>query len=183
MHPDIDRRAAKAVGKIRVTLHDRDIATHIAGDIANADIFFKEDSIVCSGIYRARGNEAGMVYVVGASSSHPCPESSPFRSLPKYRSALFTAMTRSKGWLRVTGVGESMQELCDEYKKLQHMRYQLKFEYPTSKQLERMRKIHQDTEPRKTKADELEQDVKEGRKSFLEAHSIMLNDQEGVYKK
>ena len=36
----------------------------------------------------------------------------------KSRNILFTAMTRSKAWVRVTGYGEAMESLCSEYKQI-----------------------------------------------------------------
>lgn len=60
--------AREKLGKIRKALFDKNIPSHTAGVDTDADVFFKtdNDSITCTGIYRAKGNEAGMVYVVNA---------------------------------------------------------------------------------------------------------------------
>ena len=69
------------------------------------DVFFaeNEESVAFTGIYRAKGNEAAMVYVI---NSDLCYDST--FELAKKRNQLFTAITRSKAWVRVLGVGENM---------------------------------------------------------------------------
>ena len=56
------------LGLIQSMLYEHDIAAHIAGVSTSADIFFREDreSITLTSTHRAKGNEAGMVYVVNA---------------------------------------------------------------------------------------------------------------------
>lgn len=106
----------------------KDISIHLAGTVSPED-FFREDSIVYSTIYRAKGNEAYMVYIVNAQR---CADS----LTPKSdRNALFTAITRSKGWIRVLGYGEEMQLLCDEFEEIKKHDFKLYFEhYPTEEE-------------------------------------------------
>ncbi|MCK9905294.1 ATP-binding domain-containing protein, partial [Frankia sp. Cpl3] len=100
------------LGPIRKALLDRSIPNHLAGVDTLADIFFQpdRDSITFTGIYRAKGNEAGMVYIVNADE---CQSDS--TNLARLRSRLFTAITRSKAWVRVVGVGPKMDQLIEEY--------------------------------------------------------------------
>lgn len=106
----------------------KDISIHLAGTVSPED-FFRKDSIVYSTIYRAKGNEAYMVYIVNAQR---CADS----LTPKSdRNALFTAITRSKGWIRVLGYGEEMQLLCDEFEEIKKHNFKLYFEhYPTEEE-------------------------------------------------
>ena len=106
----------------------KDISIHLAGTVSPED-FFRKDSIVYSTIYRAKGNEAYMVYIVNAQR---CADS----LTPKSdRNALFTAITRSKGWIRVLGYGEEMQLLCDEFEEIKKHDFKLYFEhYPTEEE-------------------------------------------------
>ncbi len=53
-----------------------------------------------TGIYRAKGNKAGFVLVMNAQD---CCKSC---ILATVRNQLFTAITRSKAWVRVTGIGD-----------------------------------------------------------------------------
>lgn len=77
------------VASIRNMLFFENINSHTAGVDTTPDVFFTEndDSIVFTGIYRAKGNEAAMVYVINAES---CYDS--FFDLAKKRNQLFTAM-------------------------------------------------------------------------------------------
>lgn len=104
------------------------INIHTAGASTPED-FFRPDSIVYSSIRRAKGNEAFMVYIINAQNciSHLTKRSD--------RNALFTAITRSKGWTRVFGVGAGMEELCEEFEKIKENDFQLVFDpYPTEEQ-------------------------------------------------
>lgn len=71
------------------------VRVHTAG-AASPEDFFRERSIVYSSVRRAKGNESYMVYIVNAQK---CVNSLQRRT---DRNALFTAITRSKGWVRVT---------------------------------------------------------------------------------
>ena len=105
---------------------------HAAGASSPED-FFRDDSVVYSGIRRAKGNETFMVYILNAQK---CVNSLQRRS---DRNALFTAITRSKGWVRVLGHGEDMDALVQEFEEIKKHNFQLYFpEYPdkeTQKQI------------------------------------------------
>lgn len=108
------------------------------------DVFFKSDnsSIAFTGIRRAKGNEAGMVYIINAQD---CNSTS--GNLATLRNQLFTAITRSKAWVRVLGIGAGMQSLIDEYKSLQSKSYELHFRYPTQAERAQMSIVHRDISP------------------------------------
>ena len=129
------------VAPIRAMLFAENINSHTAGVDTTPDIFFVEnnDSVVFTGIYRAKGNEAAMVYVINAES---CYDS--YYDLAKKRNQLFTAITRSKAWVRVVGVGEDMDKLIDEYKKVKAHNYTLDFIYPDKSQREKMNIVNRD---------------------------------------
>ena len=110
----------------------------------SADVFFMPgaESVTFTGIYRAKGNEAGMVYIVNAQE---CQSST--YNLARVRNRLFTAMTRSKACVRVLGVGPKMQQLVEEYNRIKQADYRLSFRYPTSAELEKLLIIHRDMTP------------------------------------
>lgn len=108
------------------------INIHTAG-AASPEDFFREKSIVYSSVRRAKGNEAFMVYIVNAQN---CVNTIQRRT---DRNALFTAITRSKGWVRVLGYGEDMQTLCDEFERIKENEFKLHFaHYPTKDEQERI---------------------------------------------
>ena len=63
--------ARKKLGRIRAELLARDIPSHLAGVDTKADVFRRNRiGVTCTGIHRAKGNEAAMVYVVNAEEAH-----------------------------------------------------------------------------------------------------------------
>ena len=63
------------------------------------------------------------------------------------RNRLFTSITRSKSWVRVVGIGDSMDELCREFEELRCRNFKLCFKYPTDEQLEQLRIVYRDMTP------------------------------------
>lgn len=107
---------------------DNTISIHLAGSSTPED-YFRPDSVVYSGIRRAKGNECYMVYIVNAQS---CVNTLRNRS---DRNALFTALTRSKGWVNVFGYGDNMQYLIDEFDIIKNHDFKLYFnKYPTEEE-------------------------------------------------
>lgn len=131
----------KIVAPIRALLFQEGIVSHTAGVDTAPDVFFADDnnSVAFTGIYRAKGNEAAMVYVV---NSQVCFDS-PF-DLAKLRNQLFTAITRSKAWVRVLGVGENMDGLISEYEQVKAHGFTLDFTYPTQSQRNHMNVVNRD---------------------------------------
>ena len=80
-----------------------------------------------------------MVYIVNAEA---CFGS--FFDLAKLRNQLFTAITRSKAWVRVLGVGSGMEGLIAEYEKVKDHRFTLDFIYPTKAQRDHMNIVNRD---------------------------------------
>ena len=131
----------KKVGPIRSRLLEMKINSHLAGVDTDPDTFFETDdaSVTFTGIYRAKGNEAGMVYIINAQD---CSTAS--FNLASIRNRLFTAITRSKAWVRVLGIGPGMKTLMEEYGQLKHNDFKLCFIYPNKEQREQLQIVHRD---------------------------------------
>ena len=131
----------RIVAPIRSQLYQFGIASHTAGVDTAPDIFFSDnnDSVAFTGIYRAKGNEAAMVYIVNA---QVCFNS--YFDLAKIRNQLFTAITRSKAWVRVLGIGDEMQKLISEYENVKKHGFTLDFVYPTKAQRDHMNIVNRD---------------------------------------
>lgn len=110
----------------------------LAGVNADRDTFRIEGSITCSSIYRAKGNEAPMVYIV---NSEYCACGTEMITL---RNTLFTAITRSRAWVKICGISPMMGNLKAEIDKCILSSYELSFKIPTQVGLEKMRLIHRD---------------------------------------
>jgi len=131
----------KQVGPIRKILFDRGIQSHVAGVDTDSDIFFKpeEGSVAFTGIFRAKGNEAGMVYIVNAQD---CFES--FGGVGRVRNQLFTAITRSKAWVKILGHGPNMAKLTEEIEKIEANDFKLNFKYPDAPLRKKLRVVNRD---------------------------------------
>lgn len=128
----------KLVGAFRQKLFDNDINSSLAGVSGSPDIFYNQDTITFTGVYRAKGNEAAMVYIINSQYCYSGVE------LAKKRNILFTAMTRSKAWVRVCGYGEKMVGLKEEYDMIKNNKFKLHFRYPTSQEREHMNLVNRD---------------------------------------
>ncbi len=142
------------VGPIRKILFEREIQSHLAGVDTSPDVFFDEDgkSVAFTGIYRAKGNEAGMVYIINAQD---CQFS--LGGMATLRNRLFTAITRSKAWVRVVGFGDGMQKLINEFERVKAQDFCLKFRYPTAEERKHLNIVNRDKDVRV---------VREGAKNF-----------------
>jgi superfamily I DNA and RNA helicase len=130
-----------AVGNARQTLMQMGINSNLAGVTTIADIFTEPGTVTFTGIFRAKGNEAAMVYVINAQDCF----SAPFpRDVARVRNRLFTAITRSKAWVRVLGVGSAMSALKTEFEKAKAENFTLRFRYPTEAERKTMQTVNRD---------------------------------------
>lgn len=119
----------REVGAARDLLFSKSsINSELAGVSTSVDVFSKSGSVTFTGVFRAKGNEAGMVYIINADDSFVGWNKS---ATALERNRLFTAITRSKAWVRVLGIGKNMDGLIEEWDALRKNEYKLKFCYPT----------------------------------------------------
>ena len=131
--------AAADAGPLVAQLLAKGIQSHIVGVTRGLNEFHVPNSIAISGIYRAKGNEAAVVYVLNSEFCY-----GGWGGSIRRRSILFTAITRSRAWVRICGVGENMQLLANEWSQVVDHDYCLSFNYPTPEEIEKMRRIHRD---------------------------------------
>lgn len=110
----------------------------LVGVDTDRDTFRVNGCITCANIYRAKGNEAPMVYIVNAEY---CSEGI---ELIKLRNILFTSITRSRAWVRICGVGEKMDQIKNEYDNCIKNEYDLCFRVPTVEELKKARRINRE---------------------------------------
>ncbi|ECV3883857.1 hypothetical protein A3010_23095, partial [Salmonella enterica subsp. enterica serovar Bredeney] len=158
IHPDTIRMRNE-VGYLRDLLFQNGINTSIAGITSSPDEFFSDNSVTFTSIFRAKGNEAAMVYIMDA---HYCNVD---YELAKRRNILFTAMTRTKAWLRVCGVGSSFDGLINEYNEVKQRGFKLEFTYPTEAERKKMRLVNRDM---------TSQERKRVHQAKLNAHNLMV---------
>ncbi|MFW5394074.1 ATP-binding domain-containing protein, partial [Yersinia sp. 2544 StPb PI] len=123
---------ARQAAYLTYELRNLKIDCHIVGKDTTRDIIFRDNSIAITHIHRAKGNEAAMVYVMNSQFYQGGYE------LGKKRNSLFTAITRTKAWLRICGVGPDMDIIVNEYGEVVNNNYRLSFNYPNSEKIDAM---------------------------------------------
>lgn len=112
-----------------------------ANNILNSylgDEFVVDGSVTLSTVYRAKGNEAGLVYVVGVDSYTKEEKNNII-----FRNKLFTAFTRSKAWLKISGIDFSNSAILDLGKEIESTKnndYKFIFRYPGESQIKTLRR-------------------------------------------
>jgi superfamily I DNA and RNA helicase len=134
-------KTRSAVAAARSRLFDLGINSSLAGVSGSPDVFFENDVVTFTGIFRAKGNEAAMVYVINAND---CYDAFVPALLTRARNQLFTAITRSKAWVRVFGVGPDMQSLMAEYERVKANDFKLSFVYPDAERRKELKIINRD---------------------------------------
>jgi superfamily I DNA and RNA helicase len=118
----------------------RNVRSHFAGAAGRVDeLFGTEGSVPISGINRAKGNEAAMVYVVHAEHGAYTDK------VVRRRNTLFSAITRSRAWVRITGAGEQMRTIERELNHVAAHDYKLVLTVPTAAELTRIRQLQRDS--------------------------------------
>ncbi|OHC21182.1 MAG: hypothetical protein A2883_16695 [Pseudomonadales bacterium RIFCSPHIGHO2_01_FULL_64_12] len=79
----------------------------IPGYVESSDVFKPKGFVTISTPFRAKGNEANIVFVINA---HRLSNDFTLRM----RNAFFVAVTRSRGWCYISGVGAGMEPLVSE---------------------------------------------------------------------
>lgn len=153
-------------------LEKKGMTAHIAGSTSSQDELFLHNSVAISHIHRAKGNEAPMVYVLNSDYCLSGPE------LIQKRNALFTAITRSRAWVRICGIGSAMKELEKEVKAVKDHQYELSFNVPTAEEIKRLRTIHRDmTEAERVKVRKVEKNVEDALRILEEMDPAALPEE------
>ncbi|GAA2845606.1 hypothetical protein Acy02nite_47140 [Actinoplanes cyaneus] len=157
--PDTYRSKSRGP-RIMRELRRKNIKSHLVGVTTSQDAVFRPDSVAIAHIFRAKGNEAPMVYVLDAQYG-----AAQFNRVSR-RNTIFTAITRSRAWVRITGWGDDMTTICNETRKIIDNQYRLSFTVPTDVELQRLRHVHRG---RSVRDEEKVRKATEGITTFLEA--------------
>jgi superfamily I DNA and RNA helicase len=153
-------RAKRRAPKLAHALRRYDIAAHLVGVDSSRDEVFRPNSVAIAHIFRAKGNEAPMVYAIDAQRA-----ADSFNEVTR-RNTIFTAITRSRAWVRISGFGDQMKTVSAEIDKVVAEDFKLRFPVPTAAELEHMRHIHRER-PREHEA--TVRKASAGLEGFLEA--------------
>lgn len=119
----LDRKNALIyMSELERLLSEKNISTYNVLDRSYIKGFNREGSVTLSSVFKAKGNEAAMVFVCG------CDAFERRKDERKMRNMLFTAFTRAKVWLRISGTGEnSLQQIKKEIGILEQNDYKFCF--------------------------------------------------------
>ncbi len=127
---------AEYFSKIEKQLHKNGICTfnHLNAPYSNTR-FFIENRVTLSTVNKAKGNECGAVFICGADAVFRYPNDVILRD------RLFTSMTRTKGWLYLSGVGDSIDIFNKEYEELVKNEFKLVFKQPDKEETKNIENV------------------------------------------
>jgi superfamily I DNA and RNA helicase len=118
------RRAKEYLLGLQQRLYEGEIASTIPGLADGSWEFAELGRVTLSTVYRAKGNEAPVVYIVSVDVLYSYAEEI------ESRNRAFTSISRAKGWLRMSGIGKQMLSVRKEIDKLMQDIPYLKFQFP-----------------------------------------------------
>lgn len=137
-----DRYARRYFADLSRALAQAGVASNnIIADPYNEPPFSLQGKVTLSTVYRAKGNEAAVVFVLGVDAIPINTRSG--------RNRVFTAFTRTKAWLRVSGISQDAQAICQEIDAALARFPRIEFEMPD---LTKVELIQRDLSVRHTKA-------------------------------
>jgi superfamily I DNA and RNA helicase len=89
-------------------LLDSGIPSVIPGLVDSASLFSEQGRVTLTTVFRAKGNELPVVYIVGFDQVHS------FAEEVESRNAAFTCISRAKGWVKISGTGHRMSGVIAE---------------------------------------------------------------------
>lgn len=127
----LDNMAAKLYfGLIGKLLEENKVATFNLLTAPSDNIIFKvPNHVSLSTIYKAKGNEAGSVYIIGIDAVFSNKDSI------TERNKVFTAMTRAQAWVTLTGIGEAVDYCRQELNILAKNDFKLIFTQPSEQEV------------------------------------------------
>jgi superfamily I DNA and RNA helicase len=118
--------------KLKQILSERKIEAIRPGYDTPSDVFQQKGSVTLTNIFPAKGNEASIVYIVGFEQVGTNP-----RLIVQERNQAFTAMTRTRGWCMLTGIGRTAEILFKEVEKVLEDPEKITFTVPDPKTIQR----------------------------------------------
>ena len=117
-------------------MHKNGISTfnHLNAPYSNTR-FFIDNRVTLSTVNKAKGNECGVVFICGADAVFRYPNDVILRD------KLFTSMTRTKGWLFLSGVGDSIDIFSKEYNELVKNKFNLVFKQPDKEETKNIENV------------------------------------------
>ena len=133
---------------IQKSLNDVGVRSVLPGYVESADVFKPRGFVTITTPYRAKGNEANIVFVLNAQN---VINDYTFRM----RNAFFVAVTRSRGWCYISGIGDRMDQLSKEVESIKNDFPFFNFEFPDPDTIRRGKNFLKKTDKELDKAQEM----------------------------
>lgn len=124
-----DRNARRYFDSIQAALRRKVVCNNILDNPYTSSRFVINDAVTLSTVHRAKGNEAAAVIAIGIDALFP------LRRGRTGRNRIFTAFTRTKAWLRVSGVGDNAAYFIKELSTALEKCPRLEFRFPDLRQV------------------------------------------------
>lgn len=123
--------AKRLMMDLQVRLQRHAIASTIPGLVDDSAEFAEEGFVTLSTVYRAKGNEAPVIYIIAFERLWDYVDEVTFRN------RAFTSISRTKGWLSISGSGPQMTQVKTELDKIMVDLPNFRFVYPDMTQIQR----------------------------------------------
>jgi len=145
-------RARTYMSELQRKLVESNIGSTIPGLVDDASEFAEAGLVTLSTVFRAKGNEAPIVYILAFEYLYG------FAEEIENRNRAFTAISRAKGWVRITGIGSRMRSVQREIQGILDDLPRFRFTFPD---IEGIRKLDaSETTRRRREVKKLRESVK-----------------------
>ena len=126
-----DKNVKTYFDKLSSILRTKKIHSHNLSNTFYEKGFSEDGCVTLTTVYKAKGNESAMVFVIG------CDVVEPLKDNRTMRNKLFTSFTRSKAWLKITGIKIEKSSLVKEIQAVKDNDFLLDFVYKDAPVIER----------------------------------------------
>jgi len=163
--------AKKYMSDLQMRLYAHSIASTIPGLVDDSAEFAEIGFVTLSTVYRAKGNEAPVIYIIAFEGLWD------YVGEVSYRNRAFTSISRSKGWVWISGVRPQMTQVQTELKKVVADLPYFRFTFPDMALIQR-RLDPSETTRRKVQVSQAKRSVRDLEETDLDALAASLDTEQ-----
>lgn len=132
---DLRKKSKELLQRMQELLYKKGHLSIIPGIVEDSKNFFQDECVTLTTPRRAKGNEVPIVFVLGGNSMYDETSMAKRRIA---RNSFFISMTRSKGWVFVSGAEDNIDLFKEEYEKIVSKLPCFEFDFPSQAEFEKM---------------------------------------------
>ena len=132
---DLRKKSKELLQLMQELLYKKGHLSIIPGIVEDSKNFFQDECVTLTTPRRAKGNEVPIVFVLGGNSMYDETSMAKRRIA---RNSFFISMTRSKGWVFVSGAEDNIDLFKEEYEKIVSKLPCFEFDFPSQAEFEKM---------------------------------------------